>query len=135
MLKKLALTAAFGLLALVGRNASAQQLNMDMSWGIRTQQMMQSIGDANAMAAARAYYNYMLRLRQMGYTGPSLPTGVTAQSLSAANQRLQQAMSNYTYGSMINSQRTYNAIDATNAAITRGCQTFYGPYGRYQVCP
>ena len=40
--------------------------------------------------AAMTYYNYMLRLRQMGYTGPSLPTGVTPQSLqnsiNAANQ-------------------------------------------------
>src|ERR1700752_808755 len=76
-------------------NAAAQIPNMDMSWAIQSQMNLQARGDAVARATAMAYYNYMLRLRAMGYTGPSLPTGVTPQSLAASMQRLQQSMDAY----------------------------------------
>jgi len=132
----LTLTAALGLTAILAPGtASAQTLNMDMSWGIRNQMMYQQQGDANARAVAAAYYNYMLRLRRMGYTGPSLPTGVTTQSLQAANQRLQQAYDAYNHSSMINSQRTSNAVNDWTMRAIRGCYPVIDAYGhRTYVC-
>src|SRR5258708_37556017 len=97
---------------------------------------LQRRGAAYAGSVAQAYYNYMLRLRKMGYTGPSLPTGVTADTLRASNQRLQDTMDAYHRSSARNSQRTSNAVDAAGAAITRGCQTVQDAYGnRYRYCP
>jgi len=110
--------------------ASAQTLNMDMSWGIRNQMMYQAQGEAAARAAAAAYYNYMQRLRQMGYTGPSLPTGVTPQTLQAANQRLQQAYDSYNRSAANNSQRTSNAINDWTMQAIRGCYPVVDAYGQ-----
>lgn len=118
-----------GLTAVLTPTASAQ--NMDLSWGIRAQAQYQAIGDYNARAAAMAYYNYMLRLRQMGYTGPSLPTGVTPQSLQAPGcTRLRP-------GSMVNSNTTSNAVGDYDLRAIRGCaKVYYGPQasGVY-ACP
>lgn len=91
---------------------------------IQNQVRMQQWGDRNAMAAARAYYLYALRLRRMGYQGP-IPTGVTAGSLNAANQALAQAGQNYIQNTQNNMNRTWDATTSTNNAITRGCATSY----------
>jgi hypothetical protein len=71
--------------ALAPAPVAAQNLNQM----IQNQINMQRMGDQTAMAGARTYYNYALQLRRMGYTGP-IPTGVTAESLNATNQQLQQ---------------------------------------------
>lgn len=123
-------------LGLMAAHAAAQMPNMDMSWAIRSQMQLQRQGDATARATAMAYYNYMLRLRQMGYTGPSLPTGVTAETLRASQQRLQQSMDAYHASSAANSDRTSNAINNWDYRAIRGCQLVVDAYG-YQrmVCP
>ncbi|HZU28185.1 MAG TPA: hypothetical protein VFA04_21830 [Bryobacteraceae bacterium] len=103
---------------------------------VRNQIMMQKQGDAMARAAAMRYYRYALALRRMGYKG-DIPTGVTTESLNAANSALQNAGANYVRNSQINMQKTWNSIDDTNAAITRGCQTTPNPALniRVRVCP
>jgi hypothetical protein len=78
----LTLIATLGLTAaLTSTTAFAQMPDMDMSWAMRSQMQLQQQGDATARATAMAYYRYMLQLRRMGYTGPSLPTGVTPETL------------------------------------------------------
>jgi len=133
----LTLIFALGLIAgLTSTNAAAQMPNMDMSWGIRSQMMFQAQGDAMARATAMAYYNYMLRLRAMGYTGPSLPTGVTPETLRASMQRLQQSMDAYHASSMANSNRTSNAIANWDYQAIRGCQLIVDYYGQQRwYCP
>ena len=116
--------------------AAAQQLNMDMSWGIRQQMAYQAQSDAYARSVAQAYYNYMLQLRRSGYTGPSLPTGVTADTLRASNQRLQNSMDAYHASSAINSNRRSNAVAAWDYQAIRGCQVVTDARGyRYAYCP
>ena len=80
---------ALGLSAFIPSFSQAQSPPMDMSWGIRAQMQYQAQGDAAARAAAMQYYRYMQQLRAAGYTGPSLPTGVTNESLRAEHQRRQ----------------------------------------------
>jgi hypothetical protein len=84
----LTLIVALGLMAALSTHAAAQMPNMDMSWAIGSLTQLQRQGDARAHATAMAYYNYMLRLRQMGYTGPSLAhghNGANAASFPAAS--------------------------------------------------
>jgi hypothetical protein len=134
---KLALIAVLGLMAVfMTTKAAAQMPNMDMSWGIRSQMQLQQQGDAMARATAMAYYNYMLRLRQMGYRGPSLPTGVTPDSLRSSMNRLQQAMDAYHTSSAMNSNRTSNAIGNWDMQAIRGCQPVVDSYGQQRwSCP
>jgi hypothetical protein len=138
-MKKHLLTLVFvlGVMAsLTSTNAAAQMPNMDMSWGIRSQMAMQAQGDAMARATAMAYYNYMLRLRAMGYTGPSLPTGVTPDTMRASMQRLQQSMDAYHASSAANSNRTSNAIHNWDYRAVRGCQLVVDSYGQQRwYCP
>lgn len=133
----LTLLVALGLMAaFTTTKAAAQMPNMDMSWGIRSQMQLQQQGDAMARATAMAYYNYMLRLRQMGYRGPSLPTGVTPDSLRASMNRLQQSMDAYHASSAINSNRTSNAIGNWDMQAIRGCQLVVDYYGQQRwYCP
>ena len=133
----LMLTFVLGVMAsLTSTNAAAQMPNMDMSWAIRSQMSLQAQGDAMARATAMAYYNYMLRLRAMGYTGPSLPTGVTPDTLRASMQRLQQSMDAYHASSMANSNRTSNAINNWDYQAVRGCQLVVDYYGQQRwYCP
>jgi hypothetical protein len=138
-MKKHMLTLIFtlGLIAaLTSTKAAAQMPNMDMSWALRSQMQLQRQGDATARATAMAYYNYMLRLRRMGYTGPSLPTGVTPDTMRASMQRLQQSMDAYHASSAANSNRTSNAVNNWDYRAVRGCQLVVDAYG-YQrwVCP
>lgn len=131
------LIGTLGLMAaLTSTEAAAQAPPMDMSWGIRSQIQAQQQGDAMARATAMAYYRYMLQLRRMGYTGPSLPTGVTPETLRNSMQRLQQSMDAYHASSAANSNRTSNAINNWDYRVLRGCQLVVDAYG-YQrmVCP
>ena len=133
----LTLIGTLGLMAaLTSTKAAAQAPPMDMSWGIRSQMQAQQQGDAMARATAMAYYRYMLQLRRMGYTGPSLPTGVTPETLRNSMQRLQQSMDAYHASSAANSNRTSNAINNWDYQAIRGCQWVVDAYG-YQkmVCP
>ncbi|MBZ5719812.1 MAG: hypothetical protein LAO03_05475 [Acidobacteriia bacterium] len=133
----LTLIFALGLMAaLTPTNAAAQMPNMDMSWAMRSQLQLQRQGDYTAHATAMAYYNYMLRLRRMGYTGPSLPTGVTPDTLRASMQRLQQSMDAYHASSAANSDRTSNAINNWDYRAVRGCQLVVDYYGQQRwYCP
>jgi hypothetical protein len=133
----LTLIATLGLMAaLTSTTAFAQMPNMDMSWAMRSQMQLQQRGDAVARATAMAYYRYMLQLRQRGYTGPSLPTGVTPETLRASAQRLQQSMDAYHASSAANSDRTSNAINNWDYRAVRGCQLVVDVYGTQRwVCP
>ena len=116
--------------------AFAQAAPMNMSWAIQLQMRNQMIGDQMARATATAYYNYMLRLRAMGYTGPSLSTGVTTQSLENSINAANQATQNYIAASQVNSARTSNAVGDYDMRAVRGCyyaQDYYGRLG--YVCP
>ena len=114
-----------GLMAVLTSTASAQMAPpMDMSWGIRAQMQYQQIGNYNARAVAMAYYNYMLRLRQMGYTGPSLPTGVTPESLQASIQRSQQAANAFMQSGMHSTDARSNAVGNWDWAALRGCRPY-----------
>jgi hypothetical protein len=134
---KLVLIVVLGLIAALTPNkAAAQMPNMDMSWAIRSQMQLQQQGDATARATAMAYYNYMLRLRRQGYRGPSLPTGVTPDTLRASTQRLQQSMDAYHASSAANSNATDRAINNWDYRAVRGCQWVVDYYGnKGWVCP
>ena len=109
---------------------------MDMSWAIQSQMRNQMMGDQMAHATAMAYYNYMLRLRAMGYTGPSLATGVTTQSLENSINAANAATQGYIQASQVNSARTSNAVGDYDMRAVRGCyyaQDYYGRLG--YVCP
>jgi hypothetical protein len=111
--------------AITARPTAAQMMPpSNFNQMVQNQIRMQQIGDQMARNAARAYYLYALRLRQMGYKG-EIPTGVTAQSLNAANQAAAQAGSNYIQNSQANMHRTWDAITSTSNAITRGCTSQY----------
>ncbi|MBZ5546363.1 MAG: hypothetical protein LAO22_00170 [Acidobacteriia bacterium] len=76
----LVVIAALALTVVLMPAASAQMPNMDMSWAIRSQMQLQSQGNLYARMVAMQYYNYMLRLRQMGYTRPSLSPPASPRS-------------------------------------------------------
>src|SRR5262250_1201144 len=94
-----------GIAAMFPSLGHAQPAPMDMSWGIRAQMQYQAQGDARARAAAMAYYRYMQQVRAAGYTGPSLPTGVTNESLRASINAANQAGQAYNQAQFANSQR------------------------------
>jgi hypothetical protein len=109
----------------------AQAPPMDMSWGIRAQMQYQAQGDARARATAMAYYRYMQQLRAAGYTGPSLPTGVTNESLRASINAANQAGQAYNQAQFANSQRRSNATYDYTMRAVRGCTgPFVDQYGR-----
>lgn len=116
---------------LVPSTATAQAPPMDMSWAIQRQMVMQQHGDYTAHATAMAYYNYMVALRARGYTGPSLPTGVTTQSLQRSIQGANNAGQRYIQGGMSNSNRTSNAIYDYGMRAIRGCSLYNGRYYCY----
>lgn len=124
-----------GLTAVLMPTASAQMMpSMDLSWGLRAQAQYQQIGAYNARVAAMTYYNYMLRLRQMGYTGPSLPTGVTPQSLQASIQRSQQAANAFMQSGAHSTDVRSNAAGNWDWAALRGCHPYYVNGGTYLDC-
>jgi len=110
--------------------AAAQSPPMDMSWGIRSQMQYQAQGDAAARATAMAYYRYMQQLRAAGYTGPSLPTGVTNESLRASINAANQAGQAYNRAQFDNSQRRSNTAYDYDMRAIRGCTRYVDQYGR-----
>jgi hypothetical protein len=75
----------------------------------------------------------MQQLRAMGYTGPSLPTGVTPESLRNSINAANQAGIDYNHAQMLNSQRRSNAIADYDLRAIRGCSYALDQYGRL-VC-
>ncbi|HUL63764.1 MAG TPA: hypothetical protein VLW55_04035 [Burkholderiaceae bacterium] len=111
----------------------AQAPPMDMSWAIRSQQRNWAIGQAAANNTAMAYYRMMQQLRAMGYTGPSLPTGVTPESLRNSINAANKAGMDYNHAQMLNSQRRSNAAADYDLRAIRGCTYAYDQYQRL-VC-
>ena len=122
---------ALGLSAFIPSFSQAQSPPMDMSWGIRAQMQYQAQGDARARATAMAYYRYMQQLRAAGYTGPSLPTGVTPESLQRSINAANQAGQAYNAAQFANSQRKSNTAYDYDMRAVRGCSgPFVDQYGR-----
>jgi transcription elongation factor len=130
-LKTTAVALTLGLVAPAA--VLAQAPPMDMSWAIRSQQRNWAAGQAAANNTALAYYRYMQQLRAMGYTGPSLPTGVTPESLRNSINAANQAGMAYNHAQMLNSQRRSNAIADYDLRAIRGCSYAYDQYNRL-VC-
>jgi hypothetical protein len=129
--------AAVIILAVTSTPASAQGMpNMDMSWAFQSQMALQQRGDAVAAQTAQAYYLYMQQLRARGYRGPSLPTGVTPETLRNSMLRLQNSMDAYNAAAARNSNRTSNAIARWDLQAIRGCYPVLTQDGRrVYVCP
>jgi hypothetical protein len=135
MKRLLAVFVLMGLLVVFAPTQASAQ-NMDMSWGIRSQMALQTQSDAYARSLAQWYYNYMQMLRSQGYTGPSLPTGFNANTLTQANQAANAAASAYIKSGMINSNRTSNAIADWDYRAIQGYQVYVDPNGyRYYYRP
>ena len=119
-----------GIAAMFPSLGHAQAPPMDMSWGIRAQAQYQAHADAAARNTALMYYRYMQQLRAAGYTGPSLPTGVTPESLQRSINAANQAGQAYNAAQLANSQRRYNtAVDYDMRAI-RGCTRYINQWGQ-----
>src|SRR5947207_14502789 len=121
---------ALGLAVLAPSVSYGQAPPMDMSWGIRAQMQYQAQGDAAARATAMAYYRYMQQLRASGYTGPSLATGVTNESLRASINAANQAGQAYNRAQFDNAQRRSNATYDYGMRAIRGCTPDADQYGR-----
>jgi hypothetical protein len=124
-----ALSLAFAVFA--SSAAHAQNPPMDMSWGIQSQINAYNRGQAAANAAAMQYLRYMQQLRAAGYTGPSLPTGVTNESLRASINAANQAGQAYNRAQFDNSQRRSNAVYDYDMRAIRGCTRTVDQYGRW----
>lgn len=121
---------SLGLAVFVPAVTYAQAPPMDMSWGIRAQMQYQAQGDAAARNAALTYYRYMQQLRAAGYRGPSLPTGVTNESLRASINAANQAGQAYNRAQFNNSQRKSNTAYDYDMRAIRGCTRYVDQYGR-----
>jgi hypothetical protein len=135
MFERTARTAQFaalclGFAALGSPLAHAQPAPMDMSWAIRSQMNLYNRGQAVANATAMQYLRYMQQLRAAGYTGPSLPTGVTNESLRASINAANQAGQAYSQAQFYNSQRRSNAVYDYDMRAIRGCTLAADQYGR-----
>lgn len=108
----------------------AQAPPMDMSWGVRAQMQYQAQGDAAACNAALTYYRYMHQLRAAAYTGPSLPTGVTNESLRASINAANQAGQAYNNAQFANSQRRSNTAYDYDMRAIRGCTRYINQWGQ-----
>ncbi len=134
MLKRLCkiarLVSSIGFAVLAPSVALAQAPPMDMSWAIRSQAYAYNRGEAAAQSAALQYLRYMQQLRAAGYTGPSLPTGVTNESLRASINAANQAGQAYNQAQFNNAQRRYNATYDYDMRAIRGCTRYIDQYGR-----
>jgi hypothetical protein len=72
----------------------------------------------------------MQQLRAAGYTGSSLPTGVTNESLRASINAANQAGQAYNRAQFNNSQRRSNAVYDYDMRAIRGCTPAVDQYGR-----
>jgi type II secretory pathway pseudopilin PulG len=116
--------------AMLAPSAQAQNPPMNMSWAIQSQMNAYNQGQANANAATMYYIRYMQQLRAAGYTGPSLPTGVTNESLRASINAANQAGQAYNRAQFDNSQRRSNATYDYSMRAIRGCTPYVDQYGR-----
>jgi hypothetical protein len=121
---------AIALVAAAPTAVKAQTLNMDMSWAIQSQAQSWAYGQAAANAAANNYLRHMQQLRASGYTGPSLPTGVTAQSLQNSINAANNAWSDYNRAQSHNSQRLSNSVHDYVMQGIRGCRLVTNRYGQ-----
>ena len=121
---------SLGFAVLAPTLAIAQAPPMDMSWALRSQTNLYNQGQATANATALQYYRYMQQLRAAGYTGPSLPTGVTNESLRASINAANQAGQAYNRARYYNSQRRSNAVNDYDMRAIRGCTLYVDQYGR-----
>ena len=119
-----------GFAALAPTLAQAQPAPMDMSWAIRSQTNAYNQGQAAANATTMQYLRYMQQLRAAGYTGPSLPTGVTNESLRASVNAANQAGQAYSQSQFYNSQRRSNAVYDYDMRAIRGCTLAVDQNGR-----
>ena len=129
---KIASVVAFSLSCAVVASSAvhAQNPPMNMSWAIQSQMNAYNQGQARANAAAMQYYQYMQQLRAAGYSGPSLPTGVTNESLRASINAANQAGQAYNRAQFDNSQRKSNAVYDYGMRAIRGCTPYVDQYGR-----
>lgn len=133
MFKKSLLIAV---MTLASSGAFAQGPPMDMSWAMRSQMQNQAMGNQMANQAAMQYYNYMRQLRAQGYTGPSLPTGITPQSLNDSVNGANRAGQSYIRDQQLNSARRSAAIRDNGLRGTRGCTYGRDRYGNAAyLCP
>ena len=121
---------ALGVAMLASSAAHAQHPPMDMPWAVRSQMNLYNQGQAAANAAAMQYLRDMRQLRAAGYTGPSLPTGVTNESLRASINAANQAGQAYNQAQFNNSQRRSNAANDYDMRAIRGCTPYVDQYGR-----
>ena len=121
---------SLGVAVLASSAAHAQNPPMDMSWAMRSQMNAWNQGQAAANATAMQYLRYMQQLRAAGYTGPSLPTGVTNESLRASINAANQAGQAYNRAQFNNSQRRSNAVNDYDMRAVRGCTPYVDQYGR-----
>jgi hypothetical protein len=121
---------SFSCAVLASSAAHAQNPPMNMSWAIQSQMNAYNQGQARANAAAMQYLQYMQQLRAAGYTGPSLPTGVTNESLRASINAANQAGQAYNRAQFDNSQRRSNAVYDYGMRAVRGCTPYVDQYGR-----
>jgi len=116
-----------GIAAMFPSLGHAQAPPMDMSWALRAQAQYQAQGDARARATAMAYY--MQQLRAAGYTGPSLPTGVTPESLQRSINAANRAGQEYNAAQFANAQRRYNTAYDYDMRAIRGCTRYVDQWG------
>jgi hypothetical protein len=121
---------SLGFAVFASSTAHAQNPPMNMSWGIQSQMYAFNRGQAAANSAATQYLRYMQQLRAAGYTGPSLPTGVTNESLRASINAANQAGQAYNRAQFDNSQRRSNAVYDYGMRAVRGCTQYVDQYGR-----
>ena len=121
---------SLGFAVLAPSAAHAQPAPMNMSWAIQSQMNLYNQGQAAANATAMQYLRYMQQLRAAGYTGPSLPTGVTNESLRASINAANQAGQAYNRAQFDNSQRRSNAVYDYGMRAIRGCTPYVDQFGR-----
>ena len=109
---------------------------MDMSWGMQQQMQNQMYGDYVSQMAAMQYLAMMGQLRANGYTGPSLSTGVTTQSLQNSINGLNDARQRYIDSQSRNSDARSRSVENWSNGAIRGCSWTVNAYGqRIMWCP
>jgi hypothetical protein len=93
---------------------------MDMSWAFPWMNGLQAQGDQRAADAARQYYDYMQRLRQQGYTGPSLPTGITPDTMRESMERANAATQSMIENEQRDQAIRQRAMDRWDRRVLRG---------------
>lgn len=131
MRRSLTSTLAGGLLAIgVSSTAPAQDLNMDMSWAIQSQQQNWDWGMYNAQAAAQNWYNMVQDYRaQTGYTG-FIGSGITPMDLMRSNASLQQTYDSYNAQWANLSDRHSGITDNYISGAIYGQSTWTDPNGQ-----